>query len=129
MSEANKALVRRFYDAANRGALDDFDDFVAPDFIDHNALPGQSPGVQGLKEGIGAFRAGFPDIHATIMDLVAEGDKVVVRTAAHGTHTGPLLGVPPTGKGAEFKIALGPDRVQLAHPRHGVTASPGAGRP
>jgi steroid delta-isomerase-like uncharacterized protein len=102
MSEANKALAKRFYDAFNQGNLAAFDAFIAPDFLDHNPLPGQAPGLKGLKDAMGVFRAGFPDIRITNEDFIAEGDKVVVRSVARGTNTGPLLGVPPTGKPAEI---------------------------
>jgi steroid delta-isomerase-like uncharacterized protein len=102
MSEANKALVRRFYDAFNKGDLDALDAFVALDVVDHNPLPGQGPGLKGLKEAMGQFHAGFPDIRVRNEDLLAEGNKVVVRSVARGTNTGSMLGMPPTGKPVEI---------------------------
>lgn len=102
MSEANKALARRFYEAFNRGDAAAFDAFVAQDFVDHNPLPGQAPGIQGLRDALNVFRTGFPDIEIVNEDVIAEGNKVVARSVARGTHTGPLLGIPPTGKPAQI---------------------------
>jgi steroid delta-isomerase-like uncharacterized protein len=102
MSEANKALARRFYEAFNRSDMDALDGFVAPDFVDHNPLPGQAPGLQGLKDAMNMFRAAFPDMRIANEDFIAEGDKVVVRSSARGTNSGTLMGMPPTGKHAEL---------------------------
>jgi predicted ester cyclase len=46
--------------------------------------------------------AGFPDVQTTILDTIAEGDKVVFRASTEGTHTGPFMGIPPTGKRAKW---------------------------
>ena len=78
MSEANKALARRFYEAFNQRNMSALDAFVAQDFVDHNPLPGQAPGLKGLKDAMEIFRGGFPDIRITNEDFIAEGDKVVV---------------------------------------------------
>jgi predicted ester cyclase len=59
----------------------------------------------------GGFRAAFPDIHVAVEDVIANGDKVVVRLTFSGTHTGPLMGMPPTGKFVTITgIAI--DRIQ-----------------
>jgi steroid delta-isomerase-like uncharacterized protein len=100
MSDANKALVRRFYEVFNSGRLDDLDTFVHHDVIDHNPIPEQFPGLAGLKAVITMYRTAFPDLRVDVEDLVAEGDKVAVRTLATGTHEGQLLGIPPTGRSA-----------------------------
>jgi steroid delta-isomerase-like uncharacterized protein len=102
MSEANKALVRRFYDALNKGDMDALDAFVAQDVVDHNPLPNQAPGLKGVKDAINVFRGGFPDIRVTNEDVLAEGNKVVVRSVGRGTNTGSMLGIPATGKQVEF---------------------------
>ncbi len=99
-SEDNKALVRRFFEEVfNEKRVDRADEFVAPDYLDHAAVPGQGPGLEGAKQQRWAmYFAAIPDIHATIDDMVAEGDKVVVRYTVEGTQQKELLGVPPTGK-------------------------------
>lgn len=94
----NKALMRRVFDEAlNAGKLSLLDQLFADDFVD-NATPEQIPGPQGVRDYFKAIRTGFPDMHVTIDDLLAEGDKVVVRTTWHGTHLGTYEGIAPTGK-------------------------------
>ena len=99
MSERNKALARRFYDEAfGRKNLNVIDELCAPGIVDHNALPGQAPGVEGLKQVMGDYLGAFPDLTVTLHEVVAEGDIVVVRMTGQGTHSGALLGAAPTGK-------------------------------
>ena len=98
-AEDNKAIVRRFYEEVlNRGDLAVGDELVATDFVDHQPFPGQAPGLAGLKQSLGAFRAAFPDLEYTIEDLIAEGDKVAVRATMRGTNEGSLFGLPASGK-------------------------------
>jgi steroid delta-isomerase-like uncharacterized protein len=104
-SEDNKALVQRFFEEVfNEKRLDRADEFVAQDYLDHAAVPGQGPGLEGAKQQRWAmYFAAIPDLHATIDDMVTEGDKVVVRYIVEGTQKGKLLGIPPTGK--RFRIS------------------------
>jgi steroid delta-isomerase-like uncharacterized protein len=104
-TEDNKANMRRFFEEVfNEKRLDRADEFVAQDYLDHAAVPGQGPGLEGAKQQRWArYFAAIPDIHATIDDMVAEGDKVVVRFTIEGTQQGELLGIPPTGK--HFRIS------------------------
>jgi steroid delta-isomerase-like uncharacterized protein len=100
-TEANKAIVVQLYEEIwNQGNLDLVDKLIAPNAINHD--PQQPPGVpsgpQGLKAAVTILRSAFPDDHHTIEDLVAEGDKVVVRTTHTGTHQGSFFGLAPTGK-------------------------------
>jgi steroid delta-isomerase-like uncharacterized protein len=112
-TEANKALVRRIYDAFDTGGVDPLDEIVSPDFVDHDPTPGQAPGLAGLKQAVGLFRAAFPDGEMTVNELVAEGDKVFARVTLCGTHAGEFAGAPPSGRfisaeGVEtFRIARG----------------------
>jgi len=103
-SEDNKAIVRRFFEEVlNEKRLDRADELVAPDYLDHDAVPGQGPGLEGARQQRWArYFAAIPDLHTTIDDLVAEGDKVVVRYTGEGTQQGELLGIPPTGKRFRF---------------------------
>jgi steroid delta-isomerase-like uncharacterized protein len=85
-------------DAWNGGDLDALDDVVAPDYLFHDpADPAMSRGPEGAKQMVRAFRTAFPDLRLTIADEIAEGDKVVQRLTATGTHRGPLMGISPTG--------------------------------
>ena len=93
--EENKAIVRRFIEAYNKQNLDVFDDLVAPDFVDHTH---QQQGLEKLKKIFHAAYIGFPDLHETIEDIIAEGDKVWIRVKTTGTHTGEFMGIAPTGK-------------------------------
>jgi predicted ester cyclase len=96
--EANKDVIRTYVETIfNQKQVDRADELVAPDFIDHAALPGQAPGLEGAKQKWAMYLAGIPDLRVTIEEMVAEGDKVGVRRSYGGTHRGELLGVPPTG--------------------------------
>jgi steroid delta-isomerase-like uncharacterized protein len=99
MSEENKALVRRqleeVFNKHNPGAVDQF---FGPDYVNHNAPPGLPNDREGLKASVSGFLSAFPDLKVTSDFQVAEGDKVVMRYTATGTHTGELMGMPATGK-------------------------------
>ena len=99
MSEANKAIARRFIEEGiNQTNLDIFDELVAPDFVNHSAPPGVPPTREGWKQLATMFRTAFPDLHLQIEDEITEGDRVTTRFTAHGTHQGELMGIPATGK-------------------------------
>jgi steroid delta-isomerase-like uncharacterized protein len=98
-TEENKIRVRRLYEEVfNQKNPAAIDDYFAPDVIDHSLPPGVPGGIEGVKLTISLFLAAFPDLHITVEDLIAEGDKVVARWTLHGTHEGASLGMPPTGK-------------------------------
>lgn len=97
-ADTHKELVRRIYDAFTTGGVDLLDDVVDQDFVDHDPMPGQAPGLPGLKQAVGLFRAAFPDGEMAVNELVAEGDKVVARVTLHGTHTGDYFGRKGTGQ-------------------------------
>jgi predicted ester cyclase len=101
MSDANRALVQRFYDEViSGGNLDLLDELLTPDFFDHDSqLP---PGPAGFKLFVGALRIAFPDFRWTVDDWVVGADKVVARGHGNGTHRGEFMGVPPSGKPAEW---------------------------
>lgn len=96
-TEDNKALARRSYEAFNQRNWADYYELCTPDFVFHMA----SMTIQGLeayKQFLSMYLTAFPDLHFTIEDIIAEGDTVVVRQTARGTHQGDLMGIPPTGK-------------------------------
>ena len=97
-SETNKAIVRRAIEQIlNNHRSDLVDEF----FVDTVELHGVGPSISGRK-ALGAFYtkffAAFPDWHTTIDDMVAEGDKVVVRITSNGTHQRDYEAIPATGK-------------------------------
>lgn len=111
-TEQNKALVRRLEEVFNRGNISLVDELFAPDFVEHEELPpGIPPGREAVKQLTTMFRSAFPDFKATIDDIVAEGDKVVIRQTWSGTHKGEFMGVPPTGKSVSFGVI---DIVRIA---------------
>jgi steroid delta-isomerase-like uncharacterized protein len=99
-SEATNAdLIRRYMEEAfNQGDLAKFDEFFATDFVDHDGSPNQQPGPLGVKAAYAQWREAFPDTHVTIDDLVAAGEKVVLRSTLRATHQGAAMGLPATGK-------------------------------
>jgi steroid delta-isomerase-like uncharacterized protein len=96
--ENNKAAVRRFNEAFNTGDLDAAVAVFAANAVIHNSGAPDPLNVEGFKQFGGVFRTAFPDGKLTIDDLIVEGDKVVSRVIYRGTHTGDMMGIPPTGK-------------------------------
>jgi steroid delta-isomerase-like uncharacterized protein len=100
MSEQNKAQVRRVIEEIyNRGDLAVVDELTAGDMVIH-ASTGDIVGREGARQYVAALRTGFPDLHVTVEDQIAEGDMVVTRWTARGTHSGPFQGLAPTGQRA-----------------------------
>jgi steroid delta-isomerase-like uncharacterized protein len=98
-AEENKALMQRFVDEVmNKGNMAVAQELVALDYIEHDPLPGQQQGRQGLIDTLTMVRTAFPDLEWTIEELVAEGEKVASYNTWRGTHLGVFLGIPPTGK-------------------------------
>jgi predicted ester cyclase len=96
--EGNKAVVRRFVEeVVNGGSTAALRELVAGNHVTHELI-GDHYGPEGVRIGLAGYREAFPDLEVTIDDLVAEGDRVVRRFTARGTHTGPLMGVAPTGR-------------------------------
>ncbi|MGH2523087.1 MAG: ester cyclase [Anaerolineales bacterium] len=97
-TEKNKALVRRFFEEVfNKGNLAVLDELLPDDYIQHSVF-GIPSGREAVKQLFAAMGAAFPDAQYTIEDMVAEGDKVVVRGVVLGTHKGAFQGIPATGK-------------------------------
>jgi steroid delta-isomerase-like uncharacterized protein len=74
------------------------DEFFAPGYVSHNMPPGWPNGVEGVRRFMEMFERALPDLTVTIDVLVAEEDLVAARTTTRGTHLGPLLGIPATGR-------------------------------
>ena len=102
--EENKALFRRFIEEVeNAKNTDAVDQFFAADYLDHNPPPFGEPGIEALKQAMRMFFTAFPDLIVEVDDLLAEGNKVVGRITARGTHQGELMGIAPTGKQVTMK--------------------------
>jgi steroid delta-isomerase-like uncharacterized protein len=97
MSEQNKALVRRvFEEVENRGNFAVADELIASDYIGHSPLE-EVHGLEGFKQFFVMLREAFPDFQCLVESQIAEGDRVVTRWTARGTHKGEFQGIPPTG--------------------------------
>jgi steroid delta-isomerase-like uncharacterized protein len=94
----NKKTIRRYYEEVfNQGRLEALDEIVAPNHLEHNPLPGQTQGIEGIKQRVAMIRAAF-NPQFTLEDVLADGDKVVVRWTNKGTHLADWFGVPATGR-------------------------------
>jgi predicted ester cyclase len=98
VQDDNKALVRRFIDYINNDPFAPIDEFFATSYAYHNSSMPDVKDLSSLKDFNAAAYRVFPDIRFTIEDMVAEGDKVVYRASARGTHKGEFMGIAPTGK-------------------------------
>ena len=109
-TEQNKAIARRFIEEASKNtAL--FDELLAPNYVLYfSAAPEPIRGIEAAKQLNAVYRNAFPDFVTSVEQMVAEGDKVVVRWSVHGTHTGDFQGIPPTGK---HGMASGIDIVRI----------------
>ena len=110
MSEENEALVRRYFEEDwNKGNLEVIDELFTTDFVRHGPVGtegGEVRGLEGFKALVSSYRAGLPDLRIPIEDLIAEGDRVVTRWRARGTHQGELMGNAPTGDRASVSGIL-----------------------
>lgn len=97
--EENKENARRAVEEVlNKGDLSLADELVDANYIGHQPGLPDFKGPEGFRQFMTMMRTAFPDIHLTIEDTVAEGDKVVMRYTGRGTHKGDLMGIAPTGK-------------------------------
>jgi steroid delta-isomerase-like uncharacterized protein len=105
-TESNKATFKRFCDAMNTGNEEiiarTIGELVEPDALIRTPLPIDATGAQALEEVFVRLHRAFPDIHVTVEDVIAEGDKVVGRNTVTGTHQGEYMGRPPTGKSVTY---------------------------
>jgi steroid delta-isomerase-like uncharacterized protein len=93
--EDNKAIVHRWIDEAYRlGNLGIVDELFSPDY----AANGRHLGRDGVKGAVTMIKTAFPDITIVVDEIVAEGERVVLRVTTRGTHLGPFMGMPATGR-------------------------------
>ena len=102
-TEANKALVRRWFEETDRGNAGIIEELCAPDYVDHSPpLPGMPEGSEGVRQANATLAAAFPDTVHIVEAQIAEGDLVVTRLRGRGTFKGEILGIPPNGRVIEI---------------------------
>jgi steroid delta-isomerase-like uncharacterized protein len=102
-AEDNLAMNRRIFEECwNKGNLNALDEVVSSTYVAHDpAAPGGALDSTAFKQNVAMYRSAFPDVQFTLDEAYAVGDDhVVARWTAVGTHSGPLQGLPPTGKRA-----------------------------
>lgn len=113
----NAALIRRIFDeVVNGGNIDLVDELFDPDFTTETTTG--TFDREGFKDFVRGWIAGFPDVHCEVGDVVEEGDRIAWSVRSKGTHTGELMGIPPTGRAVDFlSINIGEVRDGRAY-RH-----------
>ncbi len=107
----NKRIVRRYIEeVVNTGKVETIDEFISPNYFESNDPSGQSRGIEGAKRHILGVRQTYPDLRLSVEQQIAEGDWVVTRVTARGTHLGSWLGMKPTGKTVEI-TGVNVDRI------------------
>lgn len=101
--EQNAAALTKFAEAVASGNYDLFDEVVAPDSIDHDPAPGQVAGPKGYRALFTELRSAFPDMKAEPIELVADDDAIAFAYTLTGTHQGPFMGIPATGKKVKIR--------------------------
>jgi len=100
MAADNKAIVRRYFaEVVNEGNLAVADELISTFYVSHYPTGYDfGGGPEDVKQIMTTVRTAFPDVHFTVEDIVAEGDKVVARWTFRGTHEHDFMGIPPAGK-------------------------------
>lgn len=102
MEETNKAARQEWLDRINARDLEGALQLLHPNLVTH--APNREPGIAGVQQFFEMLFAAFPDQHSTTQKIIAEGDRVVHRILVEGTHTGPFMGIPPTGKRISYTV-------------------------
>jgi steroid delta-isomerase-like uncharacterized protein len=98
----SKALAQRWFtEVVNQGNEEVIDEICASNFVDHDPLPGTGADRDGIHQFVQLLRSAFPDLETTIDDMLAEGDRLAVRSTFRGTHEGDFMGIPATGRKVE----------------------------
>ena len=97
-----KTLVLRIFEMVNSGDFGAAEELLQPGYVEHSPPFGDLHGVDGFKQVVTAFRTAFPDLRVRPVDIVQEGELVAWRTTGTGTHSGPPMDVPPTGRQVRF---------------------------
>ncbi len=112
---SNKVIYLQVIEQINQNKPNGLDNLIAPDVIDHNPIPQQASGLEGIKQWAGSMRSAFGDLRGTVEEVGAENDRVVGRVTWSGTHQGEFQGVKPTGRPVRFAaihiVRLDGDRI------------------
>ena len=100
--QEKKDQIARIFEIFNSKDLDALDDIFAPDYVEHSVM-GDIHGVPSFKDFVGMWMAAFPDATFEISNVIVEGDLAAWVTRFRGTNTGPLMGMPPTGKSVDVQ--------------------------
>jgi predicted ester cyclase len=105
MSDPERLFRRLIDEGFNGGDLSVADAVTAPDLAEHQDFgPDHAPGAEGVRAIIASLRRAFSDFHLEIEDLVVRGDTAWARMTATGTHDGPFMGHPPTGRSMRIDV-------------------------
>jgi steroid delta-isomerase-like uncharacterized protein len=96
--DVNLAALGKFAEGVNTGNFELFNEVVAPNCVDHDPAPGQGPGPDGYRFFFTQMRTAFPDFNAAPEAVVADDESIAFAYTLTGTHKGPFLGLPATGK-------------------------------
>ncbi len=107
----NKAIVRRFLEAFEANDRSGFNEVLSPDLVAHTQHIGDSANRETMLQGISMFHAAFSELHLTLEDLIAEGDRVAARGTTRAVHTGNFMGASATGKQVTFST-MSVERIQ-----------------
>ena len=98
----SEQLIRRIFDeVVNAGNIDAADELFTEDFVDHGPM-GEMRGVPAFKEMIAMWRAAVPDVHCEVEDFFSDGEMAAWNVRTTGTHTGEMMGMPPSGRSIEL---------------------------
>jgi len=101
MAYDNVALMRRYIEEVwNKGNYAVVNELMSPSSVAHDPMAGDLTGPEAVIAQVREYRSAYPDLHFRIEDIAALGDKVFLRYTATGTHKGPIMGVPPSGRSA-----------------------------
>ena len=110
--EESREIARRFTEECwDKSDVQVLDRLMAAGFVDHDPAPGQDKGREGYKRVTAMYFSAFSDFRVRNEDVIAEGDKAVLRWTASGRHTGPLMGIAPTGRQIRLR---GIDVIRIA---------------
>jgi predicted ester cyclase len=97
-AEENEALVRRYFEEGwVKRNLAAADDFMVPNYVEHQIPDGRLTSRHSLKQLLARYYKAFPDMKSVLHDIFAQGDRVMYRWSVNATHLGDWLGIPPTG--------------------------------
>ena len=101
MSEQQALVERMFDEIINAGNLDVADELFASDYVDHGPT-GDLQGVAAFKQMVAVWRGAVPDVHCTVENWFESGDMCAWNVRVTGTHSGPMMGIPATGRRFQY---------------------------